>query len=49
LDYEGETYLWMVDRLNELRFRYQVNTNAEAVLRLVADKFPNQPPPEPKE
>jgi hypothetical protein len=49
LDYEGETYLWMVDRLNELRFRYQVNTNAEAVLRLLADKFPNQPPPEPKE
>ncbi len=49
LDYEGETYLWMVDRLNELRFRYQVNTNAEAVLHLLAEKFPKQPPPEPKE
>jgi len=46
LDYEGETYLWMVDRLNELRFRFQVNTNAEAVKRLLAEKFPNQPPPE---
>ena len=48
LDYEGETYLWVIDRLNELRFRFEVNTNAEAVLKLLAEKYPNMPPPEPE-
>ena len=47
LDYEGETYLWVVDRLNELRYRFEVNSNAEAVLKLLAEKYPTMPHPEP--
>lgn len=44
LDYEGARYLWMVDRMAELRHRYEVDNNAEAILSLFLDQFPDAPP-----
>jgi len=37
LQYEGDEYRWMADRLAELRVRYGVEDNAAAVRRLVED------------
>jgi hypothetical protein len=46
LDYEGQEFLWVIDRLTELRHKFEVNTNAEAVRRVLIDLFPDNPPPE---
>lgn len=51
LDYSGPLYLWVVDRLAELREKYKADSNADAVLALFVEIFPDaeDPPDAPKD
>ena len=51
LDYSGPLYLWIVDRLAELREKYNSDSNSDAILALFGEIFPDaeEPPPVPEE
>lgn len=45
LDYSGPLYLWIVDRLAELRERYKSDSNADAILALFVEILPDAEDP----
>lgn len=45
LDYSGPLYLWVVDRLAELRERFESDSNSDAVLALFGEIFPDAEDP----
>lgn len=44
LDYQNDTYIWVIDKLNEYRKQADLATNAEAVLTLLESHFKESAP-----
>ena len=45
-DYANDTYVWLIDQLNTYRSAYGIETNAAAIVRLVAEATGSEPPSE---